>query len=83
MGLVTSAAVRSELSVPLSVLGKNRFLPEVDQEGKSKLDFNHNRPHTQEAEAIVDLILFGLEFYGNPVFDYHSVTCDRYEDVDF
>lgn len=83
LGVVISAAVRNEQTVPLSVLGKNRFLSEVEQEDKDKLHFNNNKISTHEAQAVADLILFGLEFYGKPVFDYHSVTSDRYEDVDF
>lgn len=85
LGMVLSAAVSDEIYVPLSVLGRNRFaqfLEKTDGE-KKQLLFDSNEAKTFEVQAIADLIEFGFNFYGKPVFDYHNVDEDRWEDVDF
>lgn len=89
---VLNAAVQDELYVPLTVYGRNRFLNSKttvgssitqSKNGKPMIKLTSNEPEWFEAEAIADMILFGLEFYGDPVFDYFTVDEKRYEDVDF
>lgn len=89
LGLVLNAAVKDEPHVPLTVIGRNNQFGKVQQEpdstgGVTKQQLPLEQDTTKpEAEFLARMFEFGLQYYGEPVFDYFNVTSDRYEDVDY